>query len=221
MELTNSDTKSLIFYFMFKQELFRGMENNSQITERRSLLMNFNIRGENLEITPALREHVEKKVGKLEKYFDNLRSDVNVKMSVKSTEQRVEITIPMPKLVLRAEETHTDMYAAVDLVIEKLERQIRKHKTKVNRKFRSADSVKYMFKNDLEPLAQEDFQDEDELEVVRTKRFDLKPMDAEEAILQMDMLGHNFFVFSSSINGSTSVVYKRRDGKYGLIEPEA
>ncbi|MGJ9384806.1 ribosomal subunit interface protein [Salipaludibacillus neizhouensis] len=182
--------------------------------------MNFNIRGENLEVTPALREYVEKKVSKLEKYFDTIpSSDVHVKLSVLNNDQKVEITIPMPKLLLRAEEKHADMYAAIDLVIEKLERQIRKHKTKVNRKFRGDDSLKYMFKNELEPLAEEDFS-EDEIEVVRTKRFDLKPMDAEEAILQMDMLGHSFFVFSSSISGFTNVVYKRKDGRYGLIEPE-
>ncbi|MBU9722266.1 MULTISPECIES: ribosome hibernation-promoting factor, HPF/YfiA family [Bacillaceae] len=182
--------------------------------------MNFNIRGENLEITPALRDYVEKKVGKLERYFDfEPTPDVNVKMSVINNDQKVEITIPLPKLLLRAEEKHTDMYAAIDLVIEKLERQIRKHKTKVNRKFRQDDSLKYMFKNDLEPLAEET-PESDEIEVVRTKKFDLKPMDAEEAILQMDMLGHNFFVFSDAVSGSTNVVYKRKDGRYGLIEPE-
>ncbi|ADU31832.1 ribosome hibernation-promoting factor, HPF/YfiA family [Evansella cellulosilytica] len=187
--------------------------------------MNFNIRGENLEITPALRDYVEKKVGKLDKYFESpLKSDVNVKMSVLNNNQKVEITIPMVKLLLRAEEKHSDMYAAIDLVIEKLERQIRKHKTKVNKKFRQDDSLKYMFKNELEPLQEEvkvAVEDEDEFEIVRTKRFDLKPMDAEEAVLQMDMLGHNFFVFSNAISGSTNVVYKRKDGRYGLIEPEA
>ncbi|MDG5786652.1 ribosome-associated translation inhibitor RaiA [Evansella sp. AB-P1] len=186
--------------------------------------MNFNIRGENLEITPALRDHVEKKVGKLERYFDGTpQSDVNVKMSVVNNDQKVEITIPMTKLLLRAEEKHSDMYAAVDLVIEKLERQIRKHKTKVNRKFRTDNSLKYMFKNELEPLAEEiptAVEEEDDFEIVRTKRFDLKPMDTEEAILQMDMLGHNFFVFSNSVSGFTNVVYKRKDGRYGLIEPE-
>ncbi|MBU9712793.1 ribosome hibernation-promoting factor, HPF/YfiA family [Evansella tamaricis] len=184
--------------------------------------MNFNIRGENLEITAALRDYVEKKVGKLEKYFDMApASEVNVKMSVLNTDQKVEITIPMPKLLLRAEEKHIDMYAAIDLVIEKLERQIRKHKTKVNRKFRQDDSLKYMFKNELEPLAEEvPDMDDDEIQVVRVKKFDLKPMDAEEAILQMDMLGHNFFVFSDSVSGTTNVVYKRKDGRYGLIEPE-
>ncbi|MCR6095114.1 ribosome-associated translation inhibitor RaiA [Salipaludibacillus agaradhaerens] len=183
--------------------------------------MNFNIRGENLEITSSLKEYVEKKVGKLEKYFDTIpSSDVHVKMSVLNSVQKVEITIPMPKLLLRAEEKHTDMYAAIDLVIEKLERQIRKHKTKVNRKFRGDDSLKYMFKNELEPLAEEDPTNDDEIEIVRTKRFDLKPMDIEEAVLQMDMLGHNFFVFANAVSGFTNVVYKRKDGRYGLIEPE-
>jgi putative sigma-54 modulation protein len=185
--------------------------------------MNYNIRGENIEVTPALRDYVEKKVGKLERYFDTTPvADVNVKMQVLNSQHIIEVTIPMPQLLLRGEETHVDMYAAIDKVIEKLERQIRKHKTKVNRKFRQEGSLKYMFKNELEPLEQEEPEPEDgELEVVRTKRFNLKPMDAEEAILQMDMLGHNFFVFSNAVNGDTSVVYRRKDGKYGLIEPEA
>ncbi|GAE28631.1 ribosomal subunit interface protein [Halalkalibacter wakoensis JCM 9140] len=183
--------------------------------------MNYNIRGENLDVTPALRDYVEKKVNKLERYFDTTPiADVNVRMQVLNNQHIIEITIPMPQLLLRAEEVHQDMYAAIDSVVEKLERQIRKHKTKVNRKFRQEGSLKYMFKNDLEPLEQEEPLT-DELEVVRKKRFNLKPMDAEEAILQMDMLGHNFFVFSDAVNGSTNVVYKRRDGKYGLIESEA
>jgi putative sigma-54 modulation protein len=126
----------------------------------------------------------------------------------------------MPQLLLRGEEVHTDMYAGIDNVIEKLERQIRKHKTKVNRKFRQEGSLKYMFKNELEPIEEETLESE-ELEVVRTKRFNLKPMDAEEAILQMDMLGHSFFVFSNAEGGGTNVVYRRKDGRYGLIEPEA
>ncbi|MBB5173420.1 ribosome hibernation-promoting factor, HPF/YfiA family [Texcoconibacillus texcoconensis] len=187
--------------------------------------MNYNIRGENIEITPALRDFVEKKVGKLERYFDSTpSSDVHVNMFVTPKEHKVEVTIPMPKLLLRAEESHSDMYAAIDLVIEKLERQIRKHKTKVNKKFRQQDSVKYMFRNDLEPVLQNGDtaieESEDEIDIVRTKRFDLKPMDAEEAVLQMDLLGHNFFVFSNAVNGETNVVYRRNDGKYGLIEPE-
>ncbi|MDQ0298262.1 putative sigma-54 modulation protein [Salibacterium salarium] len=194
--------------------------------------MNYNIRGENLEVTPALKSYVEKKVSKMERYFDTTPvADVHVKMQVHNSESSIEVTIPMPQLVLRAEEKHADMYAAIDLVVEKLERQIRKHKTKVNRKFRQEGSVKYMFKDNIEDLNEEiatgelgneEFPEEevDEYEIVRKKRFNLKPMDTEEAILQMDMLGHAFFVFSNAVNGDTNVVYRRRDGKYGLIEPE-
>ncbi|MFN7252542.1 MAG: ribosome hibernation-promoting factor, HPF/YfiA family [Anaerobacillus sp.] len=181
--------------------------------------MNFNIRGENIEVTPAIRNYAEKKVGKLERYFDETpTSPVHVNLQVINNQQIIEITIPMPGLLLRAEETHTDMYAAIDLVVEKLERQIRKHKTKVNRKFRQEGSLKYMFSNEVGNGVA--FEDEDELEIVRTKRFSLKPMDAEEAILQMDMLGHNFFVFANSVNGDTNVVYRRKDGRYGIIEPQ-
>ncbi|TLS38575.1 ribosome hibernation-promoting factor, HPF/YfiA family [Pseudalkalibacillus caeni] len=179
--------------------------------------MNFNIRGENIKVTPALRDYTEKKVGKLERYFDTApNSDVNVNMKVYNEQQMIEVTIPMPNLLLRAEEEHADMYAAIDLVVEKLERQIRKHKTKVNRKFRQEGSVKYMFRNDTSIPVEED----EDLEVVKKKRFTLKPMDVEEAILQMDMLGHNFYVFSNAVSGDTNVVYKRRDGKYGLIEKD-
>lgn len=185
--------------------------------------MNFNIRGENLEVTPALRDYTEKKVTKLERYFDTpLTSEVHVNMEVHNNEQIIEVTIPMSGLLLRAEESHIDLYAAIDLVVEKLERQIRKHKTKVNRKFRQTGSMKAMFRNGLasgQTTVLEE-EEEDDYEVVRTKRFNLKPMDTEEAILQMDMLGHTFFVFSNAENGDTNVVYRRKDGRYGLIEPE-
>ncbi|WP_017756418.1 ribosome hibernation-promoting factor, HPF/YfiA family [Calidifontibacillus oryziterrae] len=181
--------------------------------------MNFNIRGENITITPALREYVEKKIGNIERYFDSTpTSDVRVNMSVYNDEQRIEVTIPMPNLLLRAEESHTDMYAAIDLVSNKLERQIRKHKTKVNRKFRQMDNAPSFVFTDNDKDA--DNGQDDEIEVVRTKRFDLKPMDAEEAILQMNMLGHNFFVFVNAETNQTNVVYARKDGKYGLIEAQ-
>ncbi len=181
--------------------------------------MNFNIRGENIEVTPAIRNYVEKKVGKLERYFDEApTSPVHVNLQVINNKQIIEVTIPMPQLLLRAEETNSDMYAAIDLVVEKLESQIRKHKTKVNRKFRQEGNLKYMFRNEVDNGLS--FEDEDDLEIVRTKRFSLKPMDPEEAILQMDMLGHSFFVFANSVSGDTSVVYRRKDGRYGLIEPQ-
>jgi len=186
--------------------------------------MKYNIRGENVEVTEAIREYVKKKVSKLERYFDTPpTSDVHVKISVYNNEQRIEVTIPMTDLLLRAEEKHYDLYAAIDLVVDKLERQIRKYKTKVNRKFRQKGAAKHVFA-ELEKEAQEarkelEEEDDDEVEVVRTKRFDLKPMDSEEAVLQMNMLDHAFFVFTNAVTGDTNVVYRRNDGRYGLIEP--
>lgn len=180
--------------------------------------MNYNIRGENIEVTTPIREYVEKKIGKLNRYFDTPpSSDVHVNLSVYNDDQRIEVTIPMPELLLRAEEQHADLYAAIDLVVDKLERQIRKHKTKVNRKFRQKGSPKYIFA-ELEQ-DEKNKEENNEIEIVRTKRFNLKPMDSEEAILQMDMLGHSFFVFTNAETNDTNVVYKRKDGKYGLIEP--
>lgn len=181
-------------------------------------MLNYNIRGENIEVTDAIREHVEKKVGKLERYF-NEAPDANVHVNLKvhpDKKSKVEITIPLPGLVLRAEEENDDMYAATDLIVDKLERQIRKHKTKVNRKFREMGSPKEFFANveNEAPKAEE----EEELQVVRTKRFDLKPMDSEEAVLQMNLLGHNFFIYTDAETDGTNIVYRRKDGKYGLIE---
>lgn len=182
-------------------------------------MLNFNIRGENLEVTPAIREHVESKVSKLERYFtDGANATAHVNLKVYNDRQtKVEITIPMKNLTLRAEERHDDMYAAVDLIVDKLERQIRKYKTRVNRKFREREGVAAFFASVSkdEPKVEEN---DDEFTIVRTKRFDLKPMDQEEAILQMNMLGHNFFVFTDAESEDTNIVYKRRDGKYGLIE---
>ncbi|WP_108669012.1 ribosome hibernation-promoting factor, HPF/YfiA family [Peribacillus acanthi] len=185
--------------------------------------MNYNIRGENIEVTPALRDYVEKKIGKLDRYFGNT-PDANVHVNLKvynDKSSKVEVTIPMTNLVLRAEERKDDMYAAIDTITDKLERQIRKHKTKVNRKFRTSGSTAELFapvlEEEQEPVVELD--DPEDLEVVRNKRFDLKPMDSEEAILQMNMLGHNFFVYTNADTNATNVVYKRKDGRYGLIEP--
>lgn len=182
-------------------------------------MLNFNIRGENIEVTPAIRDHVESKVSKLERYFtDGANATAHVNLKVYNDKQtKVETTIPMKNLTLRAEERHDDMYAAVDLIVDKLERQIRKYKTRVNRKFREREGIASFFAsvNKDEPAVPES---DDEFKVVRTKRFDLKPMDQEEAILQMNMLGHSFFVFTDAESDDTNIVYKRKDGKYGLIE---
>lgn len=186
-------------------------------------MLDFNIRGENIEVTPAIREHVESKVSKLERFFTegpNATAHVNLKV-YKDKQTKVEVTIPMKNLTLRAEERHDDLYAAIDLIVAKLERQIRKYKTRVNRKFREREGVAAFFasvEKDNGNTAVEDANDSDEFTVVRTKRFDLKPMDQEEAILQMNMLGHNFFVFTDGESDETNIVYKRNDGKYGLIE---
>lgn len=180
--------------------------------------MKFNIRGENIEVTEALREHVEKKLSKLERYFEAPPlSEVNVTLSVAKGFQTIEVTIPLPGFMLRAEERHTDMYASVDLVVDKLERQIRKAKTKANRKIRQEGGIKDLFRVESGMSYIQD--DEEDYELVRTKQFTLKPMDVDEAILQMNMVGHNFFVFANSDTSQVNVVYKRNDGKYGLIEP--
>ncbi|MDQ8734013.1 ribosome hibernation-promoting factor, HPF/YfiA family [Paenibacillus sp. LHD-38] len=179
--------------------------------------MNYNIRGQHFQVTDALRDYVEKKLSRLDKYFEApITSDINATLSVTKGRHAVEVTIPLTGVMLRAEEKSEDMYASIDLVADKLERQIRKHKTKVNRKFRQGSGVRALFKEEGSAVGV--LEEEDDLELVRTKRFALKPMDVEEAILQMNMVGHNFFVFSNVDNKEISVVYKRSDGKYGLIE---
>jgi putative sigma-54 modulation protein len=188
--------------------------------------MKYIIRGNHIEVTDALHRFVEKKLGRLEKYFDITQTaDAHVVLSVLRDKHKVEVTISFPSLLLRAEELSEDMYASVDLVVEKLERQIRKFKTKVNRKPRYGITPRSLFTEDsftyvnLKPTGM-DGEESSEFEVVRTKRFNFKPMGTEEAILQMNLLGHNFFVFSNAHTDQTNVVYKRKDGKYGLIEPE-
>jgi putative sigma-54 modulation protein len=180
--------------------------------------MIISIRGEHLEVTEALRDYVEKKLNRLDRYFEApLTSDVQVKLSVVKDLQAIEVAIPLTGVLLRAEERNSDMYASIDLVVDKLERQIRKHKTRTNRKIREEGGKRDLFKMETSPFTF--VEEEDDFELVRNKRFDLKPMDVEEAILQMNLVGHSFFVFSNMDTDSVNVVYKRNDGKYGLIEP--
>ncbi|WP_153732360.1 ribosome hibernation-promoting factor, HPF/YfiA family [Sporosarcina obsidiansis] len=184
-------------------------------------MLDFNIRGENIDVTPAIREYVEKKIDKLERYFtESTNATAHVNLKVYNDKQtKVEVTIPMKNLTLRAEERHNDMYAAVDLIVDKLERQIRKYKTRVNRKAREREGIAAFFQAvEGNNNAEEQIEDENDFDVVRTKQFDLKPMDQEEAILQMNMLGHNFFIFTDAESDGTHIVYKRKDGRYGLIE---
>ena len=181
-------------------------------------MLKFNIRGENIEVTPAIRDYVEGKIERVERFFnEDLSANANVNLKVFSDKQtKVEVTIPLKNLTLRAEERHDDMYAAIDLIVDKLERQIRKHKTKVNRRFRSNEGVGIYFAQATQ--AETEATTDEEYTVVRTKQFNLKPMDQEEAILQMNMLGHDFYIFTDADSNATNIVYKRKDGKYGLIE---
>ncbi|MGY3765297.1 ribosome hibernation-promoting factor, HPF/YfiA family [Vagococcus vulneris] len=181
-------------------------------------MFRYNVRGENIEVTQAIRDYVEKKISKIEKYFTDVPdSTVHVNLKVYSDKTaKVEVTIPLPYLVLRAEETSPDLYASVDLVVDKLERQIRKYKTKINRKSRQSSEA--IAPATIFEVETETATIEPDLEIVRTKRLSLKPMDSEEAVLQMNMLGHNFFIFEDAETNGISIVYKRKDGKYGLIE---
>ncbi len=175
--------------------------------------MKYNIRGQKVEITSAIKEYAEKKIGKIEKFFSNLDDvNVNVLVKVNGKDQKVEVTIPVKKMVLRAEETGKDLYAAIDLVCEKLERQIRKNKTRLmQRKTKeNLNDINVDFDNkDIE---------EDNYKVVRRKKLDTKPMSEEEAILEMNMLGHEFFIYKDSDSNNTCVIYKRKDNDYGIIE---
>lgn len=185
-------------------------------------MIKFNIRGENVEVTDAIRAYVEDKIGKLDKYFNDgheVTGYVNLKVY---TEKRakVEVTLPAKNVTLRAEDTSQDMYSSIDFVEEKLERQIRKYKTRMNRKPRNAVPTGQVFGDEFAPLDTTDEVAEDHVDIVRTKHVALKPMDAEEAVLQMDMLGHDFYVFTDADSNGTHVVYRRTDGRYGLIETE-
>lgn len=177
--------------------------------------MRINISGKNIEVTDSIRALIEKKLGKFDRYFDD-NVEARVVVSVEKKRHIVEVTIPLNGTILRAEEFSNDMYTSVERVLEKLERQIRKHKTKLEKRIKEG-AFKYE-----EPLfaASEEDEGEEEEAVVRTKRFLLKPMTVEEAITQMELLGHDFFVFSNAESGDVNVIYRRKDGGYGLIEPE-
>ncbi len=179
--------------------------------------MNINVRGKNIEATPALVDYAQKKLGKLEKHFDKA-TDVQVVLSVIREEHIIEVTLNLNGLILRGEESTGDMYASIDMVVDKLERQVKKYKTRMNKSLRHRGMRTISEKHAA--LEAEERLEDDAPRVVRTKRFTLKPMSIEEAILQMDLLGHNFFVFTNAETEGVNVVYRRKDGDYGLIEPE-
>jgi len=182
--------------------------------------MRFNIHGKDIQVTPALRQHVEQKVGKIERYFDNVDMIAQVTLSVEKDRHIVEVTVPLGGFILRGEEATGDMYASVDSVIEKLERQIRKYKTRLIRRTRQAAGRRQV-EVGAGGFEAEEEGEEGEPRIVRIKRFPLKPMTPEEAVIQMNLVGHDFFVFTNGDTGLVNVVYRRHDGNYGLIEPDA
>ncbi|ADI02633.1 ribosome hibernation-promoting factor, HPF/YfiA family [Syntrophothermus lipocalidus] len=178
--------------------------------------MRIEVRGKNIELTDALREYVEKRLSKLERFIDDLK-EAQVTLSVEGDTHRVEVTIPLNGVILRGEEKTDDMYSSVDLVVDKLEKQIDKYKTRIYRRYREV-GLKKGATGEAPPVKEEE--KGEAAKVVRTKRFALKPMDVEEAIMQMNLLGHSFFVFFNVESAEVNVLYRRRDGNYGLIEPE-
>lgn len=175
--------------------------------------MRYLVSGKNIEVTAALREIAISKISKLDKFFAD-DTDAHITLSVQKQIHIVEVTIPIKGSVIRAEEREENMYAAIDLVVDILERQLMKHKEKLVDRHRHNGS----FKNEyLELSADDDF---DGVQIVRTKKFAVKPMDPEEACMEMELLGHDFFVFRNSETEEVNVVYKRKGANYGLIEPE-
>ncbi|MBU5590336.1 ribosome-associated translation inhibitor RaiA [Clostridium sp. MSJ-4] len=175
--------------------------------------MKITVIAKNIELTKALKETVEKKLSKLEKYF-NPEVEAHATLSVQKNRQIIEVTIPFNGVILRGEEATEDLYTSIDLVIDKIERQIRKQKTKLQRR-NNGDSLRFQ---SIAAYAEEN--EKEEPKVVKTKRFAMKPMATEEAVLQMELLGHSFFVYQNSDTEEVNVIYKRKDGNYGLIEPE-
>ena len=174
--------------------------------------MNIIISGKNIELTDNLRQAVNDKLGKLDKYFTP-DTDVNVTLSVEKERQKVEVTIPVKGNIIRSEQVSNDMYVSIDLVEEVIERQLRKYKTKIIDKHQGGGGFR-------EEYIENDYIENEDIKIIRTKRFDIKPMYPEDACVQMELLGHNFYVFNNAETDEINVVYKRKGNTYGLIEPE-
>ena len=174
--------------------------------------MNYIISGKNIEVTEGLRSAVEDKIGKLEKYFTD-ETEVHVTLSVEKDRQKIEVTIPVKGSIIRSEQVSSDMYVSIDLVEEIIERQLKKYKNKLVDKQQAAANFRQEY-------IEKDYVDDDEVKIIRSKKFDIKPMYPEDACVQMELLGHNFFVFCNAETDQVNVVYKRKGNTYGLIEPE-
>jgi hypothetical protein len=177
-------------------------------------IMELTVRGKNLEVTEALHAYVEKHTGKIQRYFDKPLK-INVLMRISNMTKTCEVTVFVDGVILRGVEKSNDMYKSIDLVFDKVERQIHKYKTRLARKFKGKDVMSQQFIEEKEPsTADNDF------EIVRQKRFVINSMTPEEAVLQMNLLGHSFFMFYNIESDGMAVVYRRNDGKYGLIDSE-
>lgn len=175
-------------------------------------IMNYIISGKNIEVTEGLKAAVYEKLDKLDKYFTD-ETEVQVTFSVEKERQKIEVTIPVKGTVIRAEQVSDDMYVSIDLVEEVIERQVNRYKKKL---VDQQQNVAFFQKDFID----DDDVDEEEIRIIRSKKFAVKPMDAEEACIQMELLGHNFFVFRNAETDEVNVVYKRKGNTYGLIEPE-
>ena len=174
--------------------------------------MKFIISGKNIDVTEGLKSAVTDKIGKLEKYFTP-ETEVYVTLSVEKERQKIEVTIPVKGSVIRSEQISNDMYVSIDLVEEIIERKLKKYKNKLIEKQQNNGYFRQEFLD-------KDYMEEEEVQIVRTKKFDIKPMYAEDACIQMELTGHNFFVFCNAETDQVNVVYKRKGNTYGLIEPE-
>lgn len=175
--------------------------------------MKYNIRGDKMLVTDSIKNYVETKLDRLNKYFTEDDLTANVLTKVRGNRQIVEVTIPTDKFILRSEEENEDLYAAIDFVSDKLERQIRKNKTKLSKRNKINNKYEYLnFDYEI------DEDEEDEGDIVKRKHIDMKPMDEEEAMLELELLGHEFFVYKDMHTNNVCVLYKRKNGGYGLIE---
>ena len=172
----------------------------------------FYISGKNIEVTPGLKDAIEQKLGKLERYFTP-ETEINVTLSVEKGRQKIEVTIPVKGNIIRSEQTSDNMYVSIDLVEEVIERQLRKYKTKIVNQQQAGGNFQKEFVED-------EFLEDEEVKIIRTKKFGIKPMYPEDACVQMELLGHNFYVFRNAETDEVNVVYKRKGNTYGLIEPE-
>lgn len=177
--------------------------------------MKLNIRGEKVTVTQSMKNYITEKLAKVDKYFENPEEiNANVLVRIKGLEQIIEVTALTKKFTLRAEESNEDFYAAVDLVVSKLERQMRKNKDRLNKKYKNVEKLEFNF--DYEPEEKDD-EDENVSAIVKRKNISMKPMDEEEAMLQIELLNHDFFVFKNIDEECVSVIYKRKDNNYGII----